>query len=160
MKQLLVLDIDETLLHSTYEDLKKEPDFFFKERRVYLRPHVLEFIDFCLHNYDVAIWTSAKAVYAKFVLKHISADLKAFKFIWTRKHCQKKLKWNGFMNQEFYLKDLNNIVGYTTKDILIIDDSPQNITPFDCCLSIDEYRGDATDHALKELMSTLHVNCK
>ncbi len=155
MKRLLVLDIDETLLHSTYEDLKREPDFFFKERRVYLRPHLQEFMRFCFNNYDVAIWTAAKADYARFVLKKISVDLKIFKFIWTRKHCQKITKWNGFMNQEFYLKDLNNIIGYDTTEILIIDDTPQNVTPVDFCLSVNEYKGCKIDDVLKELMTKI-----
>ncbi len=148
MKKLLILDIDETLLHSTYEDLKREPDFCFKERLVYLRPHLKEFIKNCFENYDVAVWTSAKADYAKFVLKKITGDLSKFKFIWTRKNCQKILRWNGFMNVESYIKDLTKIQGYEQKDIIIIDDTPQNIIPIENVLIIEEYRGDIADNYL------------
>ena len=120
MKSLIVLDIDETLLHSTYEDLNRDPDFFFKERRVYLRPHLNEFMKYCFDNFDVAIWTSAKAVYAKYVLAKIICDISQFKFIYTRKNCDRKFIWNGFLNETIYIKEINKIEGYNLRGVLII----------------------------------------
>jgi TFIIF-interacting CTD phosphatase-like protein len=155
MKRLLILDIDETLLHSTYEDLRKEPDFYFKERKVYLRPHLDMFLEYCFRNFDVAIWTSSKAIYAKFVLKKIVNDITLFKFIWTRKNCDKKNVWNGFTNETKYIKDINKIEGYKIDNILFIDDTPQNIIPIYLTFAIDEYRGCYHDDALKILITKI-----
>lgn len=153
MNKLLILDIDETLLHSTYEDLKREPDFYFKERRVYLRPYLNEFLEYCFKNYDIAIWTSAKADYARFILKKITGDLLKFKFIWTRNHCKRNIKWNGFMNSESYIKDLSKVSDYELKDIKIIDDTPQNIIPLENVIFIEEYRGSIDDNYLLNFLS-------
>ena len=40
MKKLLILDIDETLTHSTYVELDAELDFKFENIFVYKRPHL------------------------------------------------------------------------------------------------------------------------
>jgi TFIIF-interacting CTD phosphatase-like protein len=156
MNNLLILDIDETLLHSTYEDLKREPNFYFKERGVYLRPYLNKFLENCFKKYDVAIWTSAKADYAKFILKKITGDLSKFKFIWTRNNCQRITKWNGFMNVESYIKDLTKIQGYELENIKIIDDTPQNIIPTENVLFIEEYRGNKEDDNLIQILHLLN----
>ncbi len=155
MKKLIILDIDETLLYSTYENLDREPDFLFKERKVFLRPNCIQFIDYCFENFDVAIWTSSKSVYAKFVLTKMLKDISKFKFIWTRKNCEKRVIDNGFSNEIVYVKNINNIVGYTKNNILFIDDTPQNIFPTDNVIPIAEYRGNQLDNSLDLIITQL-----
>ncbi len=156
MKRFIILDIDETLLHSTYSNLKREADFCFKERNVYLRPGVNTFLDFCFQHFDVAIWTSAKADYAKFVLKRIAGDLTKFTFIWTRKDCDKEFKWNGISEDVVYIKNLNKINPYPLLQITMIDDNTQNIYPVNAdIIGIDEYRGNKEDDALIQIIEKL-----
>ena len=52
--KLLILDLDETLLYATQAHLGREPDFFFFGYHCYLRPHVREFIAYCLAHFGVA----------------------------------------------------------------------------------------------------------
>ncbi|MEI8203313.1 MAG: HAD family hydrolase [Bacteroidota bacterium] len=156
MKRLIILDIDETFLHSTYSNLKRDADFSFKERQVYLRPGLSVFMDFCFENFDVAVWTSAKAEYAKYVLKRIAKDLTKFKFIWTRKDCDKDYKWNGFSEDVVYVKNLNKIAAYPIHQITIIDDKTLNIFPVNAdIIGIDEYFGSETDDALMQMIEKL-----
>ena len=48
MDKLLILDIDETLVHATEEDLGRACDFETDWYVVYKRPHVDEFLDFLI----------------------------------------------------------------------------------------------------------------
>jgi len=158
VKKLLVLDIDETLLYSTYENLKRKPDFLFNERKVYLRPHLFEFLDYCFANFEVAVWTSSKSDYAKFILRNILPDNSKLKFLWTRKDCKKKFLFNGFFKEIKYVKDLQQIKGYRIDEIIIIDDTPQNIIPLENILQIEEYRGVQNDDALILMIQKLKQN--
>jgi len=151
MKNLLILDIDETLIHSTFEKLKTEPDFHYKTRGVYVRPKLFEFMEYCFNNFEVGIWTSSKSDYAKFILKHLF-NIKKFKFIWTRSKCEIQYVSNGFYDEIRYVKNLNNISGYSLKSIIMIDDTPQNITPLKNVIPILEYRGNEKDNELVNII--------
>ena len=157
MKKLLILDIDETLLHSTYEKLKRKPDFLYKARNVYLRPGIEVFLDFCFANFEVGVWTSARAEYARYVLKQLKIDDKII-FLRTRKYCIKSNQWNGFSYDYKYIKDLTTIIDYKIQDMLILDDTPQNITPIENSIAIDDYRGGENDNAL-EMIQRILVDC-
>jgi len=155
MYKLIILDIDETLIHSTYEKLNRKPDIYYKNRGVYLRPGLSKFIQFCFDNFDVAIWTSAKAEYAKYVLKRTVENFSNFKFILTRANCDKEYVSNGFFKEIRYIKDLRKIEDYKLENILMIDDTPQNVIPIDNVISINEYRGEFVDKGLTELQKKL-----
>jgi TFIIF-interacting CTD phosphatase-like protein len=155
-RKTLVLDIDETLLHSTYEKLEQEPDYMYKGRRVYLRPRLNEFLEFCFANFEVGIWTSSKSEYAKKTLKFIVTDLSKFKFIWTRKKCTKTYKKNGFWEDVVYIKNLNCLPDFQAADFIMIDDTPSNIQPADSnIIMISEYRGELDDAELLEIIKSL-----
>jgi hypothetical protein len=71
---LLVLDIDETLLHYTDEPLPYNPDFtpvFEKEDQLFLRPGLQKFLDFVKSTngkVKLGIWTFGNRRYAKGLL--------------------------------------------------------------------------------------------
>lgn len=154
-KHLLILDIDETLLHTTWEQLNQKADFCYKGRNVYLRPHLHDFMSFCFKYFTVAIYSSAKAEYVQYVLKRVVGDLKKFNFIKTRTHCRKIYKNDGWGDLEIYLKNLTMLPEYIPNKTFMIDDRPSTVHPLDLVISVDEFRGNKSDHELLLLQEKL-----
>ncbi|MDN6327055.1 MAG: HAD family hydrolase [Alkalibacterium sp.] len=150
----MVLDIDETLLHSTYEKLKVPADFTYKERNVYLRPHLTSFLDYCFTHFNVGIWTVALAEYADFVLRKMGR-YDQLEFVYHRDHCQEKETFNGLTNEIRHLKDLHTLKTYKLESIIMLDDTPQFVRPLDNVLMIPEFRGEADDQALLDIQKKL-----
>lgn len=73
--QHLVLDLDETLIHS--EPLHRAlsvpefPEHYFENYIIYERPHLKEFMDWVSQRFTITIWTAASEAYAKFVVQEI-----------------------------------------------------------------------------------------
>lgn len=77
-KPLLVLDLDESLLHSVDEDemdaatigkLKKNYSHFRIDRyHCFLRPKAIKFLKWASEHFEIAIWTAASPDYGYYVL--------------------------------------------------------------------------------------------
>lgn len=99
--ELIVLDIDHTLLEAKYivkENLNLltiQPDYITFDTNlegitedlglvIYLRPHLIEFLDFLSKNnkYSIAIWTAGTRKWAEFITQKILKDY-TFKFVWS-----------------------------------------------------------------------------
>jgi len=145
--ELLILDLDETLWHATYENLPQAADCIYKGRNVYFRPNAKQFIEEIAQFTKVAIWTSAKAHYAKYCLKKLTGDLSQFAFIRTRKDCQKEVKWNQFSYETAYTKNIADL-----DDAYIIDDRFDCVIPNERCIRIQPFYGDREDSALTDLL--------
>lgn len=59
MDKLLILDLDETLIHATAEKLSIQEDFLFDKYFVYKRPHLDWFLSEISKHFKVGIWSSA-----------------------------------------------------------------------------------------------------
>jgi TFIIF-interacting CTD phosphatase-like protein len=75
-KNLLLLDLDGTLITSISSYTKYSPDFIFSYSKkhnynVFKRPCLDVFIDKCFEMYEVGIWTASKKEYAEFISKKI-----------------------------------------------------------------------------------------
>ena len=68
-QKLLVLDLDETLIHATAKRLAHAEDFRVGPYHVYLRPHLADFVAAMLTTFRVAVWTSSSPDYAHRVLE-------------------------------------------------------------------------------------------
>lgn len=83
-KPTIVLDLDETLIHSipckifikddentyfaeTHKDIIHNMDY---EYVVLERPHLQEFLDFIFKHFNVSVWTAANKDYALFIIEH------------------------------------------------------------------------------------------
>jgi len=65
---LLILDIDETLIYAAEGPLERAEDFRVGPYFVYLRPFLGEFLRFAAEHFEVATWTSSTEGYATSVL--------------------------------------------------------------------------------------------
>src|ERR1700693_2838213 len=85
-RKLLVLDIDETLVHATETPLDRNEDFVVGPYFVYKRPNLDSFIEYALRTFLVGIWTSSGDVYADEVIRTIfPAD--SLQFVWSSDRC-------------------------------------------------------------------------
>ncbi|KRH37770.2 hypothetical protein GLYMA_09G088300v4 [Glycine max] len=119
----LVLDLDETLVHSTLEPCD-DADFTFtvffnlKEYTVYVkqRPYLHAFLERVSEMFEVVIFTASQSIYAKQLLDILDPD---GRFISRRMYRESCLFSDGN-----YTKDLT-ILGVDLAKVAIIDNSPQ-----------------------------------
>jgi len=150
MKGLLILDLDETLIHSE-EFPRTKPnnqkfdfkvhcegdDYWFMTKK---RPFLDEFIKYVFENFDVGIWTASTRDYASIVLENIGIDESKLKFFYTRENCSLRLDY--LTNSYYGIKNLQKLKKrawakqYTKKigqereldRILIVDDIAETAT--------------------------------
>ena len=120
-KKTLILDLDETLVHSAFYPFQTKSDIVLnitldgKNHIIHVlkRPNLDYFLKKVSELYNIIIFTASLSQYASPLIDILDPENK-FKRLF-RNHC---LKRNGF-----YIKDLNQI-GTNFKDIIIIDNNP------------------------------------
>jgi TFIIF-interacting CTD phosphatase-like protein len=156
--KLLVLDLDETLIHCCETPLSETPpDFHVAGFPVYKRPGVEAFLDTCLRWFETAVWTSATPDYAREILSRVLPDLKRLSFLWTRERCTARPLSDG---KTTYLKDLGKLTmkGYFLERILIVDDIPANSEKNALnAIRVHPYRGEKADDELPALLNFLET---
>ncbi|KDP21199.1 hypothetical protein JCGZ_21670 [Jatropha curcas] len=119
----LVLDLDETLVHSTLEHCD-DADFTFtvffnmKEHIVYVkqRPHLHMFLERAAEMFEVVIFTASQSIYAAQLLDILDPDNKLISRRVYRESC--------IFTDGSYMKDLT-VLGVDLAKVAIIDNSPQ-----------------------------------
>jgi Dullard-like phosphatase family protein len=151
-KKCLVLDLDETLVHSSFKPV--ESDFTVEveiENQVYKvfvakRPHVDQFMKRCGELFEVVVFTASLAKYADPVLdlldQHKVVDWRLF-----RESC------SPFKGS--YVKDLGRM-GRDINSIMILDNSPHSyfFNP-ENAIPCESWFSDLTDHELLDLIPIL-----
>ena len=88
-KPLLILDLDETLVHTVEIDKPQPvgitPDYVVGSCRhqVYRRPFLDQFLTIVGQYYDLAVWSSAGSLYVEPTVELIFADFPAPLFVWS-----------------------------------------------------------------------------
>ena len=121
-KKTLVLDLDETLVHSQFQPfdvpsditLKIELDGEFHDIHVLVRPGVKEFLQNMGKIYEIVIFTASVSKYADPLLDIIDKE-KNCKFRLFREHCTTV--------NACYIKEIQKL-GRDLKDVVIVDNSP------------------------------------
>ncbi|KZV56025.1 hypothetical protein F511_12724 [Dorcoceras hygrometricum] len=119
----LVLDLDETLVHSTL-DYCDDADFTFtvffnmKEHTVYVkkRPHLNVFLERVAELFDIMVFTASQSIYAKQLLDILDPEGKLLSKRAYRESC--------IILEGIYVKDLT-VLGVDLAKVAIIDNSPQ-----------------------------------
>ena len=129
-KKLLILDLDETLIHSDLDFLLKDKNrnydkiLYFdsdEEKNIPLplviRPGLYEFLDYASENFDLVVFTASDQDYADTIINYIEKDKKYFKMRLYRDNCI-------FIDPGLYIKDLRIFNSWKKmEDIIIIDNS-------------------------------------
>ena len=135
-KKLLLLDLDETLIHSEFRDstnyksldkMKEKSkcynrSFSYVENNyryyfdIYFRPFLFDFLHEIKNYFDLAIFTASSKGYADAIINYIDPKNEFFKFRLYRDACIPIHKY-------LYIKDLRIIKNYNPKKIILMDNS-------------------------------------
>lgn len=155
---ILILDVDETLIHSnTDPDFKG--DFAIGSYTVKKRPHLDKLITYLTDNphYIPVVWSAGVGDYVRGIVKEIFPDPSILKLVEARDFCNenrdKPLSKIRKLFNETYGTSLNR------SDFLIIDDR-ENVTKYDELnhLKIPAYLGSDNDEELLVLINFLEGN--
>ena len=154
-RKLLVLDLDETLIHASEQVLDRDPDFRIGPYFVYRRPHLDEFIRSVGEHFDLAVWTSSGAVYAHQVVQHIFAR-QTLRFVWASQRCTTVL--DPMTGEYASIKNLRKLkrLGFELRSVIAVDDTPFKYRrSYGNLVRVSEFTGDPADTELQWLADYL-----
>ena len=153
-KKTLVLDLDETLVHSQFQPFDVPSDIILKielenelhDIHVMVRPGVSEFLKNMGKIYEIVIFTASVSKYADPLLDIIDKE-KNCKFRLFREHCTPI--------NTCYVKEIKKL-GRELKNVIIVDNSPMSyaLNP-ENGLPINTWFDDKTDRELYNISSIL-----
>ncbi|CAK75468.1 unnamed protein product (macronuclear) [Paramecium tetraurelia] len=145
--KLLILDLDETLIHITItlqDDDEERFDLCFN-----VRPFCNEFLKEMSKYYNIHLFTASSELYANAIVNHLDPKRQYINEILCRNNCFETK--NGF-----FIKDLRIITNRTLKDIVIVDNLPHSFgLQLENGIPILEYLDDQKDEELKLLQHYL-----
>jgi RNA polymerase II subunit A small phosphatase-like protein len=160
---LLILDLDETLIHAGEAPLDRAPDFTAYGYHVYRRPGLAEFLAACARHFELAIWSSASDAYVEAVVAEIFPDPSALRFVWGRSRAT--LRWTSNeshmldpWDHQHYLKPLAKVkrAGWRLERVLIVDDTPAKcVRNYGNAVYVRPYEGEPEDIELRLLAGYL-----
>ena len=121
-KKTLILDLDETLVHSAFKSFYSKEDIVFnmqfdgKQHTIHVlkRPYVDEFLDKMSKLYEIVIFTASISDYANPLLNKLDP---------RRRICHRLFREHCTSSGNLFIKDLRKI-GRDLKDTIIIDNNP------------------------------------
>jgi RNA polymerase II subunit A small phosphatase-like protein len=173
MKKLLILDMDETLLHTEcFRDIDylEEGSYDFKfplggggwsnDEHWYFtlkRPFLDEFMKYVFDNFKVAIWTAGGSDYASEAISRAGIDKNKLEFFWTSERCTMKYDFEtGFRYGVKNLEKVHKSLGWNLNNVLIVDDVQKTaINNYGNLIHIKEFCNDRSDIELNKLMGYL-----
>jgi len=155
--KLLVLDLDETLVHGCEVPLERAPDDVIGSYSIYRRPHVCAFLEEALAAFAyVGIWTASTLSYARPVLDGF-IDRRRLAFVWGHERCT--YRYDRDNDAHVLLKPIRKLrrAGYRHEKVLYVDDSPEKLVQsYSNLVPIRPYVGDLEDEELPHVIRYLH----
>ncbi|XP_075763168.1 CTD nuclear envelope phosphatase 1 isoform X2 [Pelodiscus sinensis] len=161
-RKILVLDLDETLIHSHHDGVLRPtvrpgtpPDFILKvvidkhpvRFFVHKRPHVDFFLEVVSQWYELVVFTASMEIYGSAVADKLDNNRSILGRRYYRQHCTLELG--------SYIKDLS-VVHSDLSSIVILDNSPGAYRSHpDNAIPIKSWFSDPSDTALLNLLPML-----
>jgi RNA polymerase II subunit A small phosphatase-like protein len=155
-KALLVLDLDETLVHATETPVELEPHHEVPPYFLYLRPGLDEFLTQMSVLFRLAVWTSSSPAYARAVCPLVFSELQSLEFVWASDRCTPTRNFeNDSWSSAKPLKKLKRR-GYDLARVLVVDDSPEKHTRnYGNLVQVAPFMGNPNDDELAHLAGYL-----
>ena len=153
---LLILDLDECLIHARESPLERPADFSIGPFSVYERPHVRQFLQSVSQAYKLAIWSSATIDYVEAIIQQIQPPHVSWEFVWGRDRCTRR--YDMELLEEGYIKDLKKAkrLGFPLERVLFVDDTPSKLQRnYGNAIYIKPFEGDSEDAELLQLAKYL-----
>ena len=153
-RKTLILDLDETLVHSDFRPFYFKPDITLNVRVNHLiepvyvlkRPYVDEFLRKMATMYEIVIFTASIPQYANPLLDILDTN-RIISYRLFREHC--------VYNKGLFIKDLHKL-GRNLKDVLIVDNNPISYASNkENGIPIPTWHYDKTDTELLKLIPVL-----
>uniref|UniRef100_A0A803JPR2 Gamma-aminobutyric acid receptor-associated protein-like 1 n=2 Tax=Xenopus tropicalis TaxID=8364 RepID=A0A803JPR2_XENTR len=161
-RKVLVLDLDETLIHSHHDGVLRPtvrpgtpPDFILKvvidkhpvRFFVHKRPHVDFFLEVVSQWYELVVFTASMEIYGSAVADKLDNNRGVLRRRFYRQHCTLELG--------SYIKDLS-VVHSDLSSVVILDNSPGAYRSHpDNAIPIKSWFSDPSDTALLNLLPML-----
>jgi RNA polymerase II subunit A small phosphatase-like protein len=170
LRPLLILDIDETLIHATVRPYTYQHDFMVFNYYVYKRPYLEDFLKTCSLHFNLAIWSSATDDYVKAIVAEILPNDISLAFCWGRSRCTPKFTlpvdeygayFDTFSSHYDYTKQFKKVrkKGYNLEKVLMVDDTPSKVAnSYGNAIYIQPFEGSPQDvelYYLKEYLLKL-----
>lgn len=160
---VVVLDLDETLFHTTFQELSHPCRHVVANEWLYVRPGAVDFVKKALKTFTVCVWTSASFDYAKHALDCLGFSLSNFACVLTNTNVTKTsfdiYSHHIGIQQYRSLKDLKKISKKTKtslKHIIAIDDNPSFYTrQYGNLVKIPAYLGNEDNFSFDKLYDYL-----
>ncbi len=159
-RHLLILDLDETLIHAKENAETVElppPSFTIPGYQIWKRPFVDAFIEKIMDWFDVAVWTSSSNSYAEAVIPQIFPNPDRLIFVWSRSKCT--LHYDHDLWEYSWRKNLDKVKRQfkrSLEHILIIDDSSKKLDRhYGNLISVLPFKGSMQDTELRDILPFL-----
>lgn len=154
--KLLILDLDETLIHATTAPLTITADFQVDSFYIHQRPGVAQFLANISPHFTLGIWSSASDEYVTDIVKAITPPDVEWALIWGRSRCTMKRDYT--LDAYYFEKKLEKVKkkGFRLEQIIIVDDSPEKSrSNYGNAVYIEPFTGDSNDQELTYLYDYL-----
>ena len=151
-RTLLILDLDETLVHATEAPLAIEPHHAVPPYFLYLRPGLSDFLDQVSQLFRLAVWTSSSPAYARAVCPLLFQKSELLDFVWASDRCTPTRNFE--LDTWCQAKPLRKLKrrGYDLARVLVVDDSPEKHTRnYGNLVRVAPFLGDPNDDELMHL---------
>lgn len=155
-RNLLVLDLDETLVFATERSIDREPDHLVGPYAVYRRPGLTQFLELAFEHFNVAVWTSSSPAYAQAICESIFPDPRRLAFIWASDRCTMRRDFQS--DTWVQIKNFAKLRrrGFDLDRVLVVDDSPEkHVKNYGNLLRVRPYEGAVDDDELLALATYL-----
>lgn len=160
-RHVLVLDLDETLVHCSREgkgrprcvaenvtpDLIIEFEAMLSYGSVYFRPFVHLFLEVAARTFEIVVFTASQQAYADKVINALDPERKLIKHRLYRQHCTEV--------RGAFFKELG-LLGRQLGQCILVDNSPISVAcNADNGVLIQSWYGDRSDRELVDLLAVL-----
>lgn len=167
MIDTIILDLDGTFVSSTTRRAPSPALKYtqFENLYVYLRPYARACIRLILQKFKhIYVWSDSELIYIKYIIEQLfGARAGRVEHVFVRRDCDNSTRLYGRKKDFRYLK---KATGQFIKNMLIIEDSPQNIPPsqnhifvksldFENGATVPEFTSDTELKRVMEMLDTI-----